>query len=211
MGQKILRTIKRLFFPLAIIFIATTFTGAYFSDSVAITNNSFTVGEPEPELGRVVISEVFYYNPANIANNQWVELYNAGGSAVDIKGWVICDNANHCGTLNPAKKTEIAPGGYVVIAHSASDLKSRTIPITAEIIYYAGPKIVFNNSAGDAVILKNDSEVIIDQMSYGGDISAFNPSCPAVASGHSLARNPAGNDTNSASDFIDLALPTPGI
>jgi hypothetical protein len=36
------------------------------------------------------------------------------------------------------------------------------------------------------------------------------PSCQNVREGHSLERQPAGTDTNTASDFIDNEAPSPG-
>jgi predicted ribosomally synthesized peptide with SipW-like signal peptide len=39
-----LKKLKFLFFPAAIIFIASAFTGAYFSDSVSVSGNSVSAG-----------------------------------------------------------------------------------------------------------------------------------------------------------------------
>ena len=152
----------------------------------------------------MVISEIYYEG-----NKEWIELYNAGNALADIKGWSICDSSNACGTLNPAQKTEVSAGGFVVVAHDNGDLNGWTIPSTAEKINYAGGKIDFDDS-GDGVVLKDTGNIIIDQMSYGFDMTAFIPSCPLVANNHSLARNPVGLDTNTKNDFIDRTTPTPG-
>ena len=208
MSLKLKKTINRLFFPIALLFVATSFTGAYFSDSASVTGNTFDTGswnDPVPTSARIVINEVMYRGSA-----EWIELYNAGSNTVDIKGWIICDDAGHCGSLNPASRTDVAPGEFVLVAHDAADLNSLSIPDGTKKIYYAGNTIYFNDTGGDGAILKNNLGTIIDQMSYDGDTTAFSPSCPSVVSSHSLSRNPLGFDTDSASDFIDLASPTPG-
>ena len=52
---------------------------------------------------------------------------------------------------------------------------------------------------------------LVDAISWGGSVFAFNPSIPAADSGHSLARQPADIDTDSAHDWIELSIPRPGI
>ena len=54
-------------------------------------------------------------------NSDWLELYNAGSTAINLKGYYITDNLN-----NPAKwkvtiDTVIAPGSYVVIWTDSKD------------------------------------------------------------------------------------------
>jgi predicted ribosomally synthesized peptide with SipW-like signal peptide len=169
--------------------LATLATNSYFTDRVTSSGNVFSTGT-WPTTPKIVINEVYYHG-----RNEWIELYNVGDAIVDVKGWIICDNALHCGILNPERKTEIVPGGFVVIAHDAEDLKDWNIPDTAEKIYYAGRKIGFNDD-GDSVILKNAEEMEIDQMSYGKN---------AAPEGYSLERNPKGTG-----NFAPNPSPTPG-
>jgi PAS domain-containing protein len=37
--------------------------------------------------GQVVINEIFYHAPDDIADLQWVELYNTSDQAVNLSGW----------------------------------------------------------------------------------------------------------------------------
>lgn len=200
-----MKIVKSLFILVSIMFLIGLATNSYFTDQATVSNNVFETGTWPTEQARIVINEVYYRGSA-----EWIELYNAGTGSIDIKGWEICDTANHCGSLNPAIKTDVAPGEFIMIAHDAADINSLSIPAGTKKIYYAGTKIAFNDSGGDGVILKNNLEVIIDQMSYGGNTTAFDPSCFSVASGHSLERNPKGLDTDTASDFINQPSPTPG-
>ena len=50
----------------------------------------------------------------------------------------------------------------------------------------------------------------IDALSYGDNDAIMLPPCQDIAAGHSLERQPAGLDTDQASDFVDNPNPTPG-
>ena len=85
-----------------------------------------------------------------------------------------------------------------------------TIPDSAEKIQLG--EIIGNGLAngGDRVVLRDSLGNIIDQMSYGTDVSVLNPSSSDVAEGHSLERVPDGFDNDLGSDFFDTNPPTPG-
>lgn len=70
---------------------------------------------------------------------EWVELYNKGGSSVDVNGWLVC-SAGQCISINSARtntgSTLILPGGFLVVYF--------------ENIYSGG---ILNNSGLDVVSL----------------------------------------------------------
>jgi hypothetical protein len=70
--------------------------------------------------GQVVINE-FAYDDSGTDDNEFVELFNAGASAVDISGWTVIGRDN--GTVNPSATvpggTILAPGAYYVIGNAA--------------------------------------------------------------------------------------------
>ena len=55
--------------------------------------------------GQVVINEIFYHAPDDIADLQWVELYNTSDQAVNLSGW----------RLSKAIKFEFGPGATIVL------------------------------------------------------------------------------------------------
>jgi len=55
---------------------------------------------------------------------------------------------------------------------------------------------------GDRVILRDDSDVVIDAASYGSDDSQLDPSIFDAERGNSLARIVKGYDSDSATDWI---------
>lgn len=78
-----------------------------------------------PLSAQVVINEASSRNFSTLADGDgdledWVELYNAGSSAVDLQGWTITDNIN-----NPDKWTfpsvTIPAQGYLVVFCSGKD------------------------------------------------------------------------------------------
>lgn len=125
-----LKRIKQFFVPFALIFIAYSFSGAYFSDKESALDNSFTAGvwtvtptpTPTPSPSSIVLNEAMV-NPVdengNNPDGEWVELYNAGSDAVDVNGWQIKDDGTQYYTISAAKtntgSTEIAPGGFLAI------------------------------------------------------------------------------------------------
>jgi hypothetical protein len=66
------------------------------------------------------------------------------------------------------------------------------------------------NNEGDRVILYDNNNNQIDEVSWGTDTFAFVPSVSPVPEVHSIARNPKGYDTDHASDWEDLFVPNPG-
>lgn len=181
-----IKIIKRLFFPLAIIFIGASFTGAYFSDSVSVSGNSFETGSwgaPTPPAD-VVLNE-FMANPVGPEPaGEWIELYNKGGTGIDVNGWVLYDAINtHSLPITAANvvggSTVIGAGGFLVVN-------------------YQSPSTFSLNNSGSETVRLFDAPIatgtLIDSYTYNGTIE-----------GDTWARIPDG--TGSFSDGHD---PTPG-
>src|SRR3990167_4942186 len=100
---------------------------------------------PVNALAEIVINEF-----SSSSNPEWIELYNSGGSAVDITGWKIIDLANHSEILTGS----IGSGGYFVFERPEGWL----------------------NNGGDTFTLFNNVSPVeqIDQVVYGsgGVVSA---------------------------------------
>ena len=156
----------------------------------------------------VVINEIYYdVDSAHGAEttNEWVELYNTTGSAVDISSWTLTDNSS----------TKTIPAGATVPAHGvalvtpeASTWNFWSVDASVAKIFMAIGNGLSNT--GDKVLLKDNSGKLIDAVSYGTNIDVWNPAAVDVDEAHSLERNPAGKDSDSAGDFIDQETPTPG-
>lgn len=187
-------------------------TPATGTETITNPNNTVT----EISAGDVVINEI-YYDPdkdhviagGDGANSsEWIELYNKSLKTVNLKNWKIIDN-NNLERLISANDRLLNPGEYVILAKSSEVASIWNIPGDIFIPINELFGLGLSNSK-DRVILKDHNGQIIDQISYGEDITAFNPSLPDVAQGHSLEREPDGADTDSNADFVNRDTPTPG-
>jgi len=212
------------------LFLASLFslraTKSFFTDTEKATSNILSVATefsstpspttspsptPTPITNHLVINEV-YYDVASgkgiETDNEWVEIYNPTDGAIDISGWKICDNT-YCDTI--PSSAPIPANGFAVIT-ARSTTWGFWLSIPSEVV-----KIILDNDIGnglhndnDRVILKRADDTEVDVMSYGDDTYAFSPACPDVTEGHSWERSPAGKDTDTAGDFVDRSIPTPG-
>ncbi len=206
--------------PVAMFFLAAIFVSsshAFFSDVGTSTSNVFSAAA-NFGINHLVINEV-YYDPdsAHMQGTspdendfEWIEIYNPTSLTVNVKDWKVVDNSGAEKTVSTSNRN-IGPGQFAVLAKAANVFGLWSIPSSAEQIQLGE---VFGNglsNSGDRVVLKDSLGNLIDQMSYGTDTTVFNPSATDVVEGHSLERDPDGIDTNTAADFINRVVPTPGL
>jgi RHS repeat-associated protein len=131
--------------------------------------------------GRVVISEVYYdsYLEEYIINpghhkGEFIELFNASCSPVNISGWTLYD-ANSpafftfpAGTIIPSKGFVIYTYGQPTDAVKFHNIFPQAAPYTAQVFYKSGPGALILNNKGEMLYLKNNSGVIKDFVGYGG-------------------------------------------
>jgi hypothetical protein len=90
----VIRILKILFLPVAIIIIGASLSGAYYSSSVDISDNTFNAGTWY-EGPDVVINEMMWMGSWNESggfadpNDEWIELKNMTSSPIDISNWQL--------------------------------------------------------------------------------------------------------------------------
>lgn len=152
----------------------------------------------------VVISEFRFRGPAG-GNDEFVELVNAGASAVDISGWRLQGCSSGAGTAS-ARATvpagiSLSPGQHYLFTNSASGGYSGTVP--GDMTYGTG----FADGSGARITLP-DATAVVDgvggngvggtQCREGTGISGM----PTTNGDHSYERIGGVQDTdNNASDF----------
>ncbi|MBI5728370.1 MAG: lamin tail domain-containing protein, partial [Candidatus Magasanikbacteria bacterium] len=116
---------------------------------------------------------------------EWLELYNAATSSVDLSGWTVRDGL---GAIAASTGT-IAASGFFVIELPSSRL----------------------NNDGDAIFLVSASTTM-DTVSYGNwDDGNVPNNAPKAAKGNSVARRRDGQDSgNDAADFAETTNATKG-
>lgn len=174
----------------------------------------------------LVISEVAY-DPSGIEpDDEWIEIYNPTTSTIDLSGFKIGDEETSGGgegMLQFPSGASIAPGQVIIIANTASGFlwtygfepdyemneTDAFVPNMTKYTAWASGSVALSNS-GDEVLLLDGNDALVDAVSWGSSTFAFNPSAPDVPDGHSLERDPADVDTDSAADWVDQPLPDPG-
>src|SRR5260370_5042991 len=101
--------------------------------------------------GQVVVNEIFYHAPDDIADLQWVELYNTSDQAVNLSDW----------RLSKAIKFEFGPGatiaahGYAVVCKDKQRFQEfYKVPVAGEFsrtFNHNGERLELRNPAGQAV------------------------------------------------------------
>lgn len=168
---------------------------------------------PTATTDHVVINEVFYdvdSTHGSDTNNEWIELYNPTANPVSLENWEICDG-NSCDTITEV--VSIPAHGFALIVNDASTYEDFWDDIPGDAVMIALDSSLGSglNDGGDRVILKDVSDTVVDQVSYGSDTGVFNPSVAITgADGKSIARVVKGWDTNSIEDWIFNTTPNPG-
>jgi hypothetical protein len=215
------KLIKSIFLVSTFIFMVIGSSGAYYTDSVAVTGNSFSTGTWIREVN-LVINEVYYDTGSRTRDNgngngngtevegknEWIELYNPNSFAISLKDWSITDN-HYTKSINA--NVSLPSHGFALLSHDSNTWEFWDVPNNENIvkINLSGSTDWLSNT-GDRVVLKNPSGLVVDQMSYGTDTTIFNPSCIDIAEGHSLERGPLGFDTDINNNFVERENPTPG-
>ena len=157
------------------------------------------------------INEVYYASDDEHGGTagQWVELYNSCEYEIDLWGWTLQDNAF----------PEVIAGSYIIESQQFAVIAANNavwqywpgIPQEALLIEQ-GRNQLFNglDKPTDFLYLYDNRGNEVDLVAWGGGIMAFTPPVPDVLAGHSIARNPKGYDTDSASDWVELETPNPG-
>lgn len=195
--------------------------------NTSTSTNTPTITAPPAPADHLLIGEVLYDPYSLEPQYEWIEIYNPTQGSLSLDNYKIGDEE----TVGGNEGMLIFPAGYsilpaerLVVANNAAlfssyygyppdfEMESSDPSIPDMLVYppWAGGSIHLDNF-GDEVLLLGDGDIIIDAISWGSSNFAFDPPCPDVPEGHSLERYPIYIDTDTADDWIDQDLPTPGI
>lgn len=185
------------------------------TQNVVITDND--VAPP----AAIVINEVYGGggNAGSTFKNDFIELYNPTGSAVNLTGWTVQYNsAAGTGTWQVTNLTGSIPShGYYLVQEAAGAGGTTNLPTPdaiGTIAMAAGAGKVALVFGTTALIGQNPvSSSILDKVAYGivtGGGFEGAGSAPAPSNTASIQRSPTGFDSNNNNtDFVLLGLPTP--
>ncbi|WP_265443945.1 lamin tail domain-containing protein [Flexivirga meconopsidis] len=152
----------------------------------------------------VVISAVYGGggNSGAPYQNDYIELYNTGSSAVDLSGWSLTYRSASGGSGGSTALTgTIAPGGHFLVQEAAGSGSAAALPTPD-----ATGTLNMSATAGSVVLTQGGSTV--DTVGYGNVTSSYVEESPAPAMSNTLSdiRTKGCTDTdNNASDFVSGA------
>ncbi len=170
--------------------------GASTNDVASVTVNGAGGGSG------VVFSEIFYDTPGTDSQEEWVEIYNGTGSVIDLSNWTITDNNGTGATFTIPGGTSINPGTYMTFAVNATGFNA-LYGFDAD-VYGSIPAL---NNTGDALLLRDNTSTLIDEVAWEGGASSGTPSGwgstsqPSAGTGSSIFRTIVTSDTDSFSDW----------
>ena len=109
----------------------------------------------------VVINEILYHAAPDMDGEDWVELYNAGPSGLDLSGWRFGDEDPAHRVVLPAN-TSLPTNGYLVLCRDAAAFS----------LVYPGVSCVTDGwgfglgNSGDVLSLYDAAGVLVDSLAY---------------------------------------------
>jgi uncharacterized protein (TIGR03437 family) len=185
------------------------------------TPNPSPIPSPSPDSSpRIVIGQLFGGggNSGAPLRNDFIEIFNAGTSAVSLAGWSVQYASATASTWSVTALTAVAllPGQYYLIQESSGGSNGILLPASD-----ASGTIAMAAASGKVALVKNSTALtgtcpndpnIIDMVGYGGTANCFKGSAPAPAPSNTNAVLRAANgctDTrNNIADFV-VSSPNP--
>ena len=152
---------------------------------------SATLGEEAfaSSFGDVVINEVAWAGSPDNSNDEWIELYNNTGAAVDLSGWSVEDDYASYYVIDSG----VVPAhGYFLI----EDTEGAVSNVIADAIV----GLSLSNS-GDSLILKDAADAVVDRVNSDGGAYAAGDNV-SKASMERVDPNGDGDDSANFSDAV---------
>lgn len=141
----------------------------------------------------VSITEIMYDPSGSDDGHEWVEVYNDGAS-FDFSKWKFFEGGSNHGIVTYAGGSTLTTGSYAVLADNPQKFLADWPNFSGQVfdtVFSGG----LNNSNGETLVLRNDTQSDIDTVTY-------NPTLGAQGDGNSIQKV--------GSSFTPL-LPTPGL
>lgn len=110
---------------------------------------------------QIIINEINYKDALDFETKDWIELYNSGGTAVDISNWVFKDDDDLHEFIIP-NGTIMQSSGFLVLVQSLTDFQA-LFPGISPVI---GSFEFGLDGGGELIRLFNNNNVLIDSVEY---------------------------------------------
>ncbi|MEH2118167.1 lamin tail domain-containing protein [Nostoc sp.] len=170
-------------------------------------------------VGKIIINEVLYSETGTTTstNDEFIELYNASSSTVDLSGLKLADghltasdnDSTNGFTYTFPNGTTLQPGKYAVIWIGDNNVNHQSTGAAFQAWLGQTPKL---NNSGDDIWLYDNQDKIIDYIAYGSGSEVNTPpssvlnlwdntyqsSLVGASAGQSISLTPNGQDTNAS-------------
>lgn len=163
-----------------------------------------TPGDGPDAIQILVVTEIMQ-NPNAVSDTQgeWIEVFNPGGSAVNMNGWTILDDGSDSHTIG--SDVIVNPSSYAVLGRDASLASNGGVTVN-----YQYSSFLLSNSA-DEVILRRPDGTIADEVRYTGSSPWPDPTGASMAlNAAALDNSIGGNWATSTTPMGNGDLGTPG-
>jgi predicted extracellular nuclease len=154
----------------------------------------------------IVINEIIQ-NPSAVSdgNGEWFELFNPGGSDVDIDGWTVQDNDTDSHVIVNGGPLNVPAGGYVVLGVDGDPLTNGGV-----VVDYVFSGIFLGNSS-DELVLLDGALTEVDRVEWDDGATFPDPTGASMALiDPGLDNNVGANWCEATTPFGDGDLGTPG-
>lgn len=114
---------------------------------------------PSPAIAKVSINEVAWMGNSESQYGEWIELYNDGTEAVDLKDAVLYEASGDTVVIKLTKS--IQPGGYYLIARSTPSMPDPVGGLADDLGSFGGSGL---SNSGESLVLKSASGGVIDTL-----------------------------------------------
>jgi len=151
----------------------------------------------------IVINEINYNSASDFDSEDWIELYNRSGSAIDISGWVFMDeNRTPSYVMTPG--TILQGDGYLVIARDLTMFQTKY----PDVVNVTGSMNSGLNGGGEIIFLYNSEGKLVDSLTYDDNLP-----WPVEADGNGSSlelKNPALDNSKATYWSASIGHGTPG-
>jgi hypothetical protein len=135
----------------------------------AVVRNIITSGtwtnQYLPSSGDVIINEIFWSGSARNCRDEWIELRNLTGYAIDLSGWKISNLSEGRQDFQIPPKTTIPPFGYLLLSrYSSSDAES-SLTIEPDLLI---PALMLADTFNGDLALEDAQGALIDRAAGNG-------------------------------------------
>jgi hypothetical protein len=158
-------------------------------------------GSPRSAMAEILLSELMYRPINGNANSEWIEIFNAGASAVDLSGWQVGKPSQSAWSSAFPAGTTLGPNQALVITPSASTFDSNWGGGISRLQTSNFPSLPDDpTSTTGRIAIRNGGGLIQDEVTYS---TSGWPNVGAPSSSHSIyvlpqnlstAGNNAGNN-----------------